>query len=206
MVILQLTPDPHYPTSLKSEEPDFEKHSVNSTHQERAFMIEKLVETYANVINSIWNPKAYENTSTQVVPTHKFINEILKRSNATFSTVQVSLFYIFRVKKVIQYRLKERKGDLVGCGRRMFVASLMLASKYLHDTNQPNKNWAQLTGLSLNEINAAEMAFLSLIDHRLFVSKCTFETWYTQLNGHIQKSFKRERFDQKEFFNKRLRQ
>ncbi|KAI9280445.1 hypothetical protein BY458DRAFT_500700 [Sporodiniella umbellata] len=79
--------------------------------------------------------------------------------------------------------------DLMCCGRRMFLASLMLASKYLHDRNYQNKAWAQLTGLKLEEINAAEMAFLHLIDYRLYVSKPTFDQWYTQLHGHIQKGF-----------------
>ena len=79
--------------------------------------------------------------------------------------------------------------DLMCCGRRMFLASLMLASKYLHDKNYQNKAWAQITGLKLEEINAAEMAFLSLIDYRLYVSKPTFDKWYTQLHGHIQKGY-----------------
>ncbi len=80
--------------------------------------------------------------------------------------------------------------DLMCCGRRMFLASLMVASKYLHDKNYHNKAWAKITGLDIKEINAAEMAFLNLIDYRLYVSKPTFDKWYTQIHGHIQKSYK----------------
>ncbi|KAG1439939.1 hypothetical protein G6F56_012104 [Rhizopus delemar] len=182
------------PSDDRSDEQPCEKYLqfMDSSHQERTFMIEKLIETFANVIDSIWQPKFLDNQS-KVVPTRGFINEILKRSKATYSTVQISLFYIFRVKKAVQYKLQRKSessmNDLMCCGRRMFLASLMLASKYLHDRNYQNKAWAQLTGLKLEEINAAEMAFLSLIDYRLYVSKPTFDKWYTQLHGHIQKGY-----------------
>lgn len=147
------------------------------------------------------------------MPTRGFCNEILKRSKATYSTLQISLFYIFRVKKVVHEKLYQRvkkqqsqqkvlnmqtsinneennkMEDLQCCGRRMFLASLMVASKYLHDKNYQNRAWSKITGLDIKEINAAEMAFLNLIDYKLYVSKPTFDKWYTQLHGHIQKSF-----------------
>ncbi|KAI8987079.1 hypothetical protein BDB01DRAFT_784489 [Pilobolus umbonatus] len=78
--------------------------------------------------------------------------------------------------------------DLMCCGRRMFLASLMVASKYLHDKNYHNKTWCKITGLDIKQINASEMAFLKLIDYRLHVSKPTFDKWYTQLHGHLQKA------------------
>lgn len=181
---------------------------IDSSVQERTFMIEKLVETFANVIDSIWHPKfLVEHQQVKVMPTRGFCNEILKRSKATYSTLQISLFYIFRVKKVVHEKLYQRiqlskqkdlntnmqtstqMDDLMCCGRRMFLASLMVASKYLHDKNYHNKAWAKITGLDIKEINAAEMAFLNLIDYRLHVSKPTFDRWYTQLHGHIQKSY-----------------
>ncbi|KAI8095237.1 hypothetical protein BDF21DRAFT_405463 [Thamnidium elegans] len=83
-----------------------------------------------------------------------------------------------------------KQEDLMCCGRRMFLASLMVASKYLHDKNYHNKAWAKITGLDIKEINAAEMAFLTLIDYQLYVSKPTFDRWYTQIHGYIQNSYK----------------
>ncbi|KAI8881170.1 hypothetical protein K501DRAFT_189540 [Backusella circina FSU 941] len=175
---------------------------MDSSRQERTFMIEKLVETFANVIDSIWHPRfVTEQHKVKVMPTRGFINEILKRSKATYSTVQISLFYVFRVKKVVHAKLMRRYNpklqqpqthmdDLMCCGRRMFLASLMVASKYLHDKNYQNKAWCKISGLDIKEVNAAEMAFLNLIDYRLHVSKPTFDKWYTQLHGHIQKSMK----------------
>lgn len=147
------------------------------------------------MIDSIWNPKLND-PKVKVMPTRLFCNQILKRSKATYSTLQISLFYIFRVKKIVHDKLRlkgnmqtSQQDDLMCCGRRMFLASLMVASKYLHDKNYHNKAWAKITGLDIKEINAAEMAFLTLIDYRLFVSKPTFDRWYTQIHSHIQKSY-----------------
>ncbi|KAI8383982.1 hypothetical protein BD560DRAFT_322471 [Blakeslea trispora] len=182
---------------------------MDSSRQERTFMIEKLVETFANVIDSIWHPKfLIEHQKVKVMPTKGFCSEILRRSKATYSTVQISLFYVFRVKRIVHEKLYQRikpssdlsnnmqtntkMDDLMCCGRRMFLASLMVASKYLHDKNYHNKAWAKITGLDINEINAAEMAFLQLIDYRLHINKATFDKWYTQLHGHIQKGYSSE--------------
>lgn len=134
------------------------------------------------------------------MPTRGFCNEILKRSKATYSTVQISLFYIFRVKNIVHEKLLQRikmqtstpLDDLMCCGRRMFLASLMVASKYLHDKNYHNKAWSKITGLDIKEINAAEMAFLKLIDYKLYISKPTFDQWYTRLHASIQKGIKQQ--------------
>lgn len=136
------------------------------------------------------------------MPTRGFCSVIFKRSKATYSTLQISLFYIYRVKRAVHEKLYQRaqlnkdmqtsnkQEDLMCCGRRMFLASLMVASKYLHDKNYHNKAWAKITGLDIKEINAAEMAFLNLIDYQLYISKPTFDIWYTRIHGYIENSYK----------------
>ncbi|KAG2225792.1 hypothetical protein INT45_011460 [Circinella minor] len=176
--------------------------------------------------------------------TRNFIQEILKRSKTTYSTLQIALFYLFRVKKVVHEKLvrrhtivlpptppssqedyfddqqqqqhhnnnnnndnedcdgparkkqkrqvSERLDDIMCCGRRMFLASLMVSSKYLHDKNYRNRAWAKISGLDIKEINAAELAFLRLIDYKLYVSKPTFDKWYTLLHGYVQKQQKQK--------------
>ncbi|KAI9266469.1 cyclin-domain-containing protein, partial [Phascolomyces articulosus] len=162
-------------------------------------MIGKLVDISAEIIDSIWHPKFLQDNQRQakIMSTRNFIQEILKRSKTTYSTLQISLFYLFRVKKVVHERLirrhtqkrqvSERLDDIMCCGRRMFLASLMVSSKYLHDKNYRNRAWAKISGLDIDEINAAELAFLRLIDYKLYVSKPTFDKWYTLLHGYVQK-------------------
>jgi NACalpha-BTF3-like transcription factor len=67
----------------------------------------------------------------------------------------------------------------------MFLASLMVASKYLQDKNYRNKAWAKISGLDIKEINGAETAFLKIIDYQLFISKPTFDRWFNLLNLHV---------------------
>lgn len=150
------------------------------------------LDTTAKVIEAIWptvnKPKA------NVVSLRTFIQEVLKRSRTTYSTLQTALFYLFRVKNAIIHQLQgqcmtttiRREQDYISCGRRMFLASLILASKFLQDRNYRNSAWAKISGLPVSEINAAEMVFLKLIDCNLFISKATFDQWYSLLNTHIE--------------------
>ncbi|KAF8931377.1 hypothetical protein BGZ58_007664 [Dissophora ornata] len=77
---------------------------------------------------------------------------------------------------------------IIYCGRRTFLASLMVASKYLQDRNYSNKAWAKISGLSIKEINANELIFLKLIDYSLFVSHDTFMRWTALLVAHGQEA------------------
>jgi hypothetical protein len=146
------------------------------------------IEIYANAIDSIFQTK--NDAKIKMVPTRAFIQTILKKSQSIFNVVQTSLFYLFRVKYAVkQISNKESKTkmeNMMCCGRRMFLASLMTASKYLQDKNYRNTAWSKITNLGLDEINQLEMAFLKLIDYKLYISKATFDTWYTKLHQHIQ--------------------
>lgn len=176
-----------------------------------------VLEVSAEIIDSIWNPAR----DCKVVSTRNFIHEILKRSKATYSTLQISLFYLFRVKKRVhdllqtRHRMppspplsppregtsghvgakknRDRMEDMMLCGRRMFLASLMVASKYLQDKNYRNRAWAKIAGLDLKQVNTAELAFLRLIDYKLHISKPTFDKWYTLLHGYLQKKQQQEK-------------
>ncbi|CAG8479676.1 4943_t:CDS:2 [Diversispora eburnea] len=72
------------------------------------------------------------------------------------------------------------------CGRRMFLAALIVASKYLQDRNYSNRAWSKISGLPVNEINANEICFLKLIDYDLFISEDIFKRWSSLLLTHIQ--------------------
>jgi hypothetical protein len=164
-----------------------EKHQQfsDTSCQERSIMIDKLIDACADIIDSIWSQPPQR--SVIVMSTSQFIREILKRSRATYSMLQLALFYIFRIKKLIVDCIQRKQPSLVCCGRRMFLASLMIASKYLNDKNYKNKTWAKIASLNVAEINAAELVFLRLIDYQLYVSKPLYDKWVFLLHDHIQK-------------------
>jgi len=62
----------------------------------------------------------------------------------------------------------------------LFLVSLMVASKYLHDDGEEdevfNDEWATSGGVSRNQLNRLELEFLSSIDWRLHVTPAEFET------------------------------
>jgi hypothetical protein len=147
-------------------------------------MVDKLIDTSADIIDSIWSTRNLSN----VMSTGSFIKEILKRSRTTFSALQLALFYLFRIKTSIKNYNQQEYKRFVLCGRRMFLAALMVASKYLNDRNYRNKTWAKIACLPVQEINKTEYIFLDLIQYELYVSKPLYDKWVYLLHHHIQKS------------------
>lgn len=67
------------------------------------------------------------------------------------------------------------------CGRRMFLAALISASKYLQDRNYSNRAWAKISGLPVGEINTNERAFLKVVDFQLHLPLEEFQRWTDRL-------------------------
>ncbi|KAJ1670432.1 PHO85 cyclin-5, partial [Spiromyces aspiralis] len=63
------------------------------------------------------------------------------------------------------------------CGRRMYVAALILASKFLLDRTYSNRAWNKITRLDIKEINEMERAFMALLDSQLYIPPAAFERW-----------------------------
>ena len=156
------------------------------------------IETASSVIDAIWGP-SIESNNMKVVPTTQFVREILKRSKSTYSTLQTALYYIFRIKSTVTDHIIRRNAspvtqaspqDCIFCGRRMFLAAVMVASKFLQDKTYRNSAWAKISGLTTSEITYSEMAFLQLIDFKLFISKSTFDRWHILLTTHINQLMK----------------
>ncbi|KAI8323678.1 hypothetical protein GQ54DRAFT_250674, partial [Martensiomyces pterosporus] len=67
------------------------------------------------------------------------------------------------------------------CGRRMFVAALISASKFMFDRTYSNRAWNKITKLPLAQISDMERAFLDMIDYRLYVDRSTYEKFHRLL-------------------------
>ncbi|KAK7204469.1 hypothetical protein BZA70DRAFT_225221, partial [Myxozyma melibiosi] len=134
------------------------------------------------MIESIW-PSARDapptsDPATQILPLRTFIEETLRRSRTSYSTLQVALYYLCLLRPHVQdpSKLRGNMGAL-NCGRRAFLTSLMLASKYLQDKNYSARAWSKISGLSTAEINANEMAFLVAVEWRIHVPEDVYERW-----------------------------
>ncbi|KAI9494478.1 cyclin-domain-containing protein, partial [Zychaea mexicana] len=138
-------------------------------------------------IASIWpnatsTPAATSN-NRPIANLNTFLHHILKHSRTTHSTLQLAIFYLFRIRP----RVLERRNDdvYISCGRRMFLAALICAHKFLQDKTYKNSAWSKVSGLSVPEINHAERVMLQLLDWSLYVKKDTYDQWILMLQNHL---------------------
>ena len=59
----------------------------------------------------------------------------------------------------------------------MFLAALMVASKFLQDRTYSNRAWARISGLSVRELDILERIFLCTIQFDLVVDPVQWQWW-----------------------------
>ncbi|KAF3918013.1 hypothetical protein ABW21_db0203154 [Orbilia brochopaga] len=149
--------------------------------------VDNLVDTAAQIVEAIWPSsivyKPCEPSLGRVLPLRTFIQETLRRSRTSYSTLQVALYYLFVIRPFIPLEDPAPQPEsfhdarALQCGRRMFLAALILASKYLQDRNYSARAWSKISGLNISEINSNELAFLATVNWRLHISDQIFDKW-----------------------------
>ncbi|KAK6523976.1 hypothetical protein TWF694_005646 [Orbilia ellipsospora] len=150
--------------------------------------IDSLVNTAAQIVEAIWPSslihEPYEPSLFLALPLRTFIQKVLRRSRTSYSTLQVALYYLFLIRSFVpMVDAAVLTSDLcydaraLRCGRRMFLAALILASKYLQDRNYSTRAWSKISGLDIPEINTNERAFLITVNWELHVSDRIFDKW-----------------------------
>lgn len=147
------------------------------------------IDSATDMVEAIWplstSPRCKAGpTGKGVLPLRMFIQETLKRSGTSYSTLQVALYYLILIKPhvpshdfTMQQPQDEQSLRALQCGRRMFLAALILASKYLQDRTYSANAWSKISGLKVAEVNLNEMTFLSTVKWKLHIPTPTFERW-----------------------------
>ncbi|KAI8333121.1 hypothetical protein BC941DRAFT_358352, partial [Chlamydoabsidia padenii] len=92
-----------------------------------------------------------------------FIQSLIKRSCVKPGTILGALVFLDRLKR----RLAHLAKGMPCTSHRIFLATLIVTSKSLHDTSPKNKHWARYaTHFNLSEINLMEQQLLSLLVSR----------------------------------------
>jgi PHO85 cyclin-1 len=117
----------------------------------------------------------------------EFITQLVVSSNVQVPTLMSTLVYLNRLKSKLQPMAR----GLRCTTHRIFLASLILAAKYLNDSSPKNKHWASYShirsesynfGFSRTEVNLMEKQLLFLLDWDL---RITEEDLYRELDRFL---------------------
>lgn len=151
-------------------------------------LLNEYLDSSTQIVEAIWPTSSVicrdDASNSSVLPLRTFIQETLRRSRTSYSTLQVALYYLVLIKDQLPERdfTMEQTDDChssraLQCGRRMFLAALILASKYLQDRNYSARAWSKISGLNTQEINQNEMAFLLAVNWNLHITEQVYHRW-----------------------------
>lgn len=118
----------------------------------------------------------------------EFITQLVVSSNVQVPTLMSTLVYLTRLKSKLQPMAR----GLRCTTHRIFLASLILAAKYLNDSSPKNKHWANYThittdmcafGFNRTEVNLMEKQLLFLLEWDLRIVE---EDLYRELDYFLE--------------------
>ncbi|KAK3381851.1 hypothetical protein B0H63DRAFT_214588 [Podospora didyma] len=121
-------------------------------------------------------PRAVRSEDGGLPSLQEFITQLVVSSNVQVPTLMSTLVYLNRLKS----RLQPMAKGLRCTTHRIFLASLILAAKYLNDSSPKNKHWANYSnihtqvynfGFTRTEVNLMEKQLLFLLDWDLRISE-----------------------------------
>ncbi|KAG7290042.1 hypothetical protein NEMBOFW57_000034 [Staphylotrichum longicolle] len=138
----------------------------------------KLLEKVEKMQRLAPSPAIQPLSPTAVASQHfkKWVSTVLTTTQVTQNVVILALLYIHRLKKA-NPTVKGRPGSEY----RLLTVALMLGNKFLDDNTYTNKTWADVSGISVNEIHVMEVEFLSNMRYSLLVSAEEWEQWLDKL-------------------------
>lgn len=102
----------------------------------------------------------------------QFLLNVMNRTRSSNTVLITSFLYLKRLKIKHPHSVGS-----AGCGHRMFLSSLLLASKYLYDDTYDNTAWAQVSSglFDVVQINHMERELLSYLNYELYIQP---EDWH----------------------------
>ncbi|KAI9882015.1 MAG: hypothetical protein M1823_006261 [Watsoniomyces obsoletus] len=114
--------------------------------------------------------------ATPTIGFRKWVTTILSTTQVAQNVILLALMFIDRLKNT-NPSVMGRPGSEF----RLLTVALMLGNKFLDDNTYTNKTWAEVSGLSVQEIHVMEVEFLSNMRYSLFVSASQWADWHATL-------------------------
>ncbi|KAF8454312.1 hypothetical protein BGX38DRAFT_1267907 [Terfezia claveryi] len=106
----------------------------------------------------------------------KWLATILSTTQVSQNVVLLALLFIYRLKK-----LNPSVKGKTGSEFRLITVALMLGNKFLDDNTYTNKTWAEVSGITVQEIHIMEVEFLQNMKYNLFTSEVMWREWQVKL-------------------------
>ena len=139
-----------------------------------SIILEKVIYLNSNKFQkkkSIFNCNFIPNLSL-----YNYIYRIQKYSEVEDNTLILALIYIDRIccnNFIINYYNIHK----------IFLVSVVFAIKYNEDNYYTNSYYSKIGGIKINEFNALEKEFASIIDFQFYVKKSLFDKYYKYINN-----------------------
>ncbi|EXJ84503.1 hypothetical protein A1O3_05172 [Capronia epimyces CBS 606.96] len=106
----------------------------------------------------------------------KWVTTIISTTQVGRNVILLALMFIYRLK-----RFNPTVSGKRGSEFRLLTIALMLGNKFLDDNTYTNKTWAEVSGISVNEIHIMEVEFLSNMRYALYASAEEWTEWKAKL-------------------------
>ncbi|PVV03152.1 hypothetical protein BB560_002380 [Smittium megazygosporum] len=139
-------------------------HQKERQHERRNTYDSSMLNDKAPEIHRRSGSVSFAPEPNELTPLNSFIKNLSVKSKVQTGTLICTLVYLSRLRK----RLPKGAKGIPCTYHRIFLASLIIAGKYLNDASPKNKYWAKYSSMfSIAEVNLMEKQFLFLLDYDL---------------------------------------
>jgi hypothetical protein len=129
-----------------------------------------------NQLTHLLSLQAFESDEPSPVSPVDYIKRILKYGGCSKCCVVVGLMYLDKLKR------SDSSVRLTSYNfQRLLLVSIMVAAKFFEDEYYSNRHWAEIGGLTVQELNSLELEFLFRMTFNLNVKRDQYEAFVNQI-------------------------
>ncbi|ODQ78409.1 hypothetical protein BABINDRAFT_162640 [Babjeviella inositovora NRRL Y-12698] len=152
---------------------EFKTEPSPSTSNVDSTLINTLLHSIIKIIRGTLAAAVHESLSNTDLKF--FIQEILKRSRASKTSIIITCYYLTNLAKC--------SADVsLPSIKRLFLGCLILSFKFSRDFNFSFKTWSLMSGLEVHDLQTIERAILGGLNYDLYVNGASYTKFETVVN------------------------